>query len=78
MGRWFLVTSSPPDPAAMRRTYARGELVEIDLAATWWEQFDDWFAAAAAEPATVEANAMQVATADRAGRPSVRDRKSVV
>lgn len=72
MGRWLPVTSSPPDPAAMRRTYARGELVETDLAATWWEQFGAWFAAAAAEPATVEANAMQLATADRSGRPSVR------
>ena len=56
----------------MRRTYARGELHEADLAATWWEQFADWFAAAVAEPTTVEANALQLATADPAGHPSVR------
>jgi pyridoxamine 5'-phosphate oxidase len=56
----------------MRRSYERGELDESSLAPTWWEQFDGWFAAAAAEPATVEANAVQVATANAAGRPSVR------
>ncbi|MHA3702082.1 pyridoxamine 5'-phosphate oxidase [Jatrophihabitans sp. YIM 134969] len=56
----------------MRRTYARGELTEDELAPTWWAQFDAWFATAAADPATVEANAMQVATADSSGRPSVR------
>lgn len=65
-------SAGPPDPAAMRRTYARGELLEADLAATWWEQFETWFTAAAAEPATVEATALQLATADAAGVPSVR------
>lgn len=56
----------------MRRSYTRDRLAEQDLAPTWWEQFAGWFAEAAADPATVEANAMQVATADAAGHPSVR------
>ena len=66
------MSSQVPDPAALRRTYARGTLTESELAPTWWEQFEAWFAAAAAEPAVIEAVAMQVATADAAGFPSVR------
>lgn len=66
------MSSQVPDPATLRRTYARGALTESDLAPTWWQQFEGWFAEAAAEPGVVEAVAMQVATADAAGRPSVR------
>jgi pyridoxamine 5'-phosphate oxidase len=56
----------------MRRDYTeRGAFLESDLAATWTEQFTAWFAdvTAAGLP---EPNAMIVATADRAGRPSAR------
>jgi pyridoxamine 5'-phosphate oxidase len=56
----------------MRRDYTeRGAFLESDLAATWTEQFTAWFAdvTAAGLP---EPNAMVVATADRAGRPSAR------
>jgi pyridoxamine 5'-phosphate oxidase len=60
------------DPATMRRTYIHGELSESGLALTWYGQLRDWFDAAAAEPAVVEPNAIQLATVDPAGRPSVR------
>jgi pyridoxamine 5'-phosphate oxidase len=60
------------DPALMRRSYTSAGLDEHDLATTWHEQLRSWFAEASADPRTVEANAMQVATADAAGRPSVR------
>jgi pyridoxamine 5'-phosphate oxidase len=57
--------------AAMRREYTRSGLVETDLAPTWLAQFQSWLrdakAAGLAEP-----NAMVVATADGAGRPSAR------
>ncbi|MEV6600283.1 pyridoxamine 5'-phosphate oxidase [Actinoplanes sp. NPDC051346] len=56
----------------MRRDYTeRGELLENDLAATWPEQFSRWFSQAL-EYALPEPNAMIVATADAAGRPSAR------
>jgi pyridoxamine 5'-phosphate oxidase len=63
------------DPAAMRRGYLRGRL--DDPAHTldthgWLEQFRLWFEDAAVDPAVVEANAMQVATVNAAGHPSVR------
>jgi pyridoxamine 5'-phosphate oxidase len=57
--------------AAMRREYARSGLAESDLAPTWLAQFRLWLrdVAAAGLP---EPNAMVVATADGAGRPSAR------
>jgi pyridoxamine 5'-phosphate oxidase len=56
----------------MRRDYtARGALRRSDLAADWTSQFAAWFADAAAF-GLPEPNAMIVATADRAGRPSAR------
>jgi pyridoxamine 5'-phosphate oxidase len=56
----------------MRRDYTeRGALLEKDLAATWTEQFRIWFADAVAA-GLPEPNAMVVATADAAGRPSAR------
>lgn len=60
------------DPAALRRRYARGSLSEDDVADGWLAQFERWFAAAVADPAVVEANAMSLATADATGRPAVR------
>lgn len=60
------------DPAGLRQTYLRGYLDERDLAASWYGQLRIWFDEAAADPAVLEANAVQLATADAAGRPSVR------
>jgi len=61
-----------PEPADMRRDYTeRGALLETDLAAHWTAQFAAWFADALSYPLP-EPNAMIVATADRAGRPSAR------
>jgi pyridoxamine 5'-phosphate oxidase len=60
------------EPAGMRRDYTeRGPLLESDLAADWAGQFARWFAEAAAY-GLPEPNAMVVATADAAGRPSAR------
>jgi pyridoxamine 5'-phosphate oxidase len=58
----------------MRRTYdpPRGGLSEDDLAATWLEQFKLWLEETVASDAVVEPNAMVLATADAAGRPSAR------
>ena len=61
-----------PEPADMRRDYTeRGALLETDLAADWTAQFDAWFADALSY-GLPEPNAMIVATADRAARPSAR------
>lgn len=60
------------DPAQLRRTYARDQLDEQTVAATWLEQFRKWFDAATADPAIVEPNAMSLATADADGRPAAR------
>jgi pyridoxamine 5'-phosphate oxidase len=57
--------------AAMRRTYATAGLEEADLAPTWLQQFERWFADAVAAP-LIEPNAMVVATAASDGRPSAR------
>jgi pyridoxamine 5'-phosphate oxidase len=64
------VILGPPSPAGMRRDYT-GALLETDLAADWTGQFATWFAAAV-ESGLPEPNAMIVATADAAGRPSAR------
>ncbi|MCU1658855.1 MAG: pyridoxamine 5-phosphate oxidase [Pseudonocardiales bacterium] len=60
------------EPAGMRRTYHRGQLDESLVSRTWLEQFHLWFHDATADPAVVEANAMQVATVGADCRPSVR------
>ena len=62
----------PPDPADMRRSYHRGHLEDGTLPGSWLPLFADWFATAAGELSLIEANAMQVATVDADGRPSVR------
>ena len=66
------MTGDTPPPASMRHEYAAGSgLVEADLADDWYTQFDRWFAEAVAA-GLPEPNAMVVATADAAGRPSAR------
>lgn len=62
---------SPPTPAAMRSEYADRGLDRADLAADWTGQFDRWFGEAVAA-GLPEPNAMVLATADAAGRPSTR------
>ena len=63
------------DLTRMRRDYGqdseRPGLREEDLAATWVEQFDRWFAEAVAA-GLPEANAMVLATADADGEPDAR------
>ncbi|MET0763493.1 MAG: pyridoxamine 5'-phosphate oxidase [Blastococcus sp.] len=60
-----------PDLSRMRRDYTHGQLREEDLAPTWVEQFDRWFADAVAAELP-EPNAMVVATADADGAPDAR------
>ena len=60
------------DPATLRQAYEGGRLDEADLAGTWHEQLAACFDAAAADPEVLEPNAIQLATADGTGRPSVR------
>jgi pyridoxamine 5'-phosphate oxidase len=56
----------------MRRRYARGELGDGEVAQSWLEQFQSWFDEAVAQAGAGEANAMQLATVDAVGHPSVR------
>jgi pyridoxamine 5'-phosphate oxidase len=55
----------------MRNDYAAGRLSEEDLAPTWVEQFDRWFADVVAAELP-EPNAAVVATADADGAPDAR------
>jgi pyridoxamine 5'-phosphate oxidase len=55
----------------MRRSYETGGLSEADLASGWLIQLQRWLADAHAAGVT-EPNAMVLATADAAGRPSAR------
>jgi pyridoxamine 5'-phosphate oxidase len=55
----------------MRSDYTAGRLTEEDLAPTWVEQFDRWFADVVAAELP-EPNAVVVATAGVEGRPSAR------
>ena len=55
----------------MRRDYSVEPLREADLAPTWTEQFDRWFADAVAAELP-EPNAMVLATADADGAPDAR------
>jgi pyridoxamine 5'-phosphate oxidase len=65
------VSSSTPDLARMRLEYVSTELTEGMLAADWPTQFGRWLAEAVAA-GVAEPNAMVLATADAAGRPSAR------
>ena len=60
------------DPAGMRRDYLRSQLDESAVPATWLPLLQLWFAGAVSELSALEVNAMQVATVDELGRPSVR------
>ena len=57
--------------ASMRRAYEAEGLDEADLAPTWLEQFERWFAEAE-DAALIEPNATVLATATPDGRPSAR------
>ena len=56
--------------AGLRTDYTLGELLEEDLDRDPIQQFKKWFKQA--QEAVPEPNAMTLATADRAGRPSAR------
>jgi pyridoxamine 5'-phosphate oxidase len=60
------------DPAGLRREYQRASLDERTVPATWAPLFQLWFDDAIAGLSATEVNAMQVATVDAEGRPSVR------
>ncbi|SEK49077.1 Pyridoxamine 5'-phosphate oxidase [Blastococcus sp. DSM 46786] len=60
-----------PDLSRMRNDYTLGRLREDELAPTWVEQFDRWFADAVAAELP-EPNAVVVATADADGAPDAR------
>jgi pyridoxamine 5'-phosphate oxidase len=60
-----------PDLSRMRRDYETRGLREDDLAPTWVEQFDRWFADAVAAELP-EPNALVLATADADGAPDAR------
>lgn len=59
------------DISALRRSYERGELVEDSASDVPLQLFDHWFADARTVKG-LEPNAMTLATADAAGRPSAR------
>ncbi|MFP5415606.1 MAG: pyridoxamine 5'-phosphate oxidase [Actinomycetes bacterium] len=59
------------DISALRRSYERGELVEDSASDVPLQLFDRWFADARTVKG-LEPNAMTLATADAAGRPSAR------
>lgn len=61
----------PPDPAALRRAYGRGRLLESDLASDPYQQFQRWLADAVAADLP-EPNAMVLATAGADGAPGAR------
>ena len=60
-----------PTCSRMRNDYTAGRLREEDLAPTWVEQFDRWFADVVAAELP-EPNAVVVATADADGAPDAR------
>ena len=64
--------SAPTDPAELRRSYERAALDESSIATTWLLQLRAWYDDAVVLGGSPEPNAMQVATVDAAGRPSVR------
>ena len=61
-----------PSPADLRRDYTAGGLDEADLAPTWLEQVQRWYAEAAADERIVEPNAVVLTTATADGVPSAR------
>ena len=59
------------DLEALRRSYRRGELVEVDAPDDPWTLFDRWFADVQ-QAGLPEPNAMTLATVDVHGRPHAR------
>jgi len=60
------------DPAGLRRNYGLAELGDPATRLSWFELLRAWFDEAVASGTVVEPNAIQLATVDAAGRPSVR------
>jgi pyridoxamine 5'-phosphate oxidase len=60
------------NPAELRRSYERAALDESSIASSWLAQLQAWYDDAVVLGGSPEPNAMQVATVDAAGRPSVR------
>ena len=63
---------SEGDLSNRRRVYGRGALDDEQLDDGWLALFRRWYAEAEDEIGVIEANAIQVATVDAAGMPSVR------
>jgi pyridoxamine 5'-phosphate oxidase len=72
-GRWFVMSETETALAlpAMRVSYEQGVLDESELAGTWYAQLERWLDEAR-RAGLAEPNAMVLATADPAGRPSSR------
>jgi pyridoxamine 5'-phosphate oxidase len=62
----------PVDASTLRRNYQLAALDESTLAADWHQQLARWFAEAVADGRSPEPNAVQLATDDAEGTPSVR------
>lgn len=60
------------DPAALRRAYQRSVLDEFSVASSWLDQLMQWFDEAVMAGGSPEPNAVQLATVDEAGHPTVR------
>ena len=60
------------DPAGLRRDYRFAELDDAAAGVGWFELLQAWFDEAVRSGTVVEPNAIQLATVDAAGRPSVR------
>jgi pyridoxamine 5'-phosphate oxidase len=60
------------DPAGLRRDYGLAELDDAAARVGWFELLRAWFDQAVMSGTVVEPNAIQLATVDAAGRPSVR------
>jgi pyridoxamine 5'-phosphate oxidase len=60
------------NPANIRRDYSASALERAELDANPLKQFQKWFAEAVAKISTGDVNAMVLATADKAGKPSSR------
>ena len=60
------------DPAGLRRDYGFAELDDVAARVGWFELLQAWFDQAVRSGTVVEPNAIQLATVDADGRPSVR------
>ncbi|HTR40953.1 MAG TPA: pyridoxamine 5'-phosphate oxidase [Pseudomonadales bacterium] len=60
------------NPADIRRDYSAGAMDRTDLDANPLKQFQKWFDYAVAKLSSGDVNAMVLATADKAGKPSSR------